>query len=107
MNSREKGKRGELELAKVLRELGIEARRGQQYSGANGDADVIGMDGIHIECKRVEQMNVEKALRQSERDTRDGEIPVVMHRANGTGWKVTLRLKDFAAMYKGWKKEDL
>ena len=33
MNSRQKGKRGELELAKVLREHGYETRRGQQYSG--------------------------------------------------------------------------
>lgn len=49
MNSREKGKRGELELAKLLRDCGFDTRRGQQYSGANGDADVVGLPGIHIE----------------------------------------------------------
>ena len=32
-NSRAKGKAGERELAKKLREFGVDARRGQQYSG--------------------------------------------------------------------------
>ena len=99
-NSRQKGKRGELELARVLREHGIDARRGQQYSGANGDADVIGMEGIHIECKRVESLNIEKAMQQSEHDARAGEVPVVMHRRNGEKWKCTLRLEDFIEIWK-------
>lgn len=105
MNSRQKGKRGELELAKVLREAGYDTRRGQQYSGASGDADVVGLPGIHIECKRVEQLNIEKALQQSERDAKPGEIPVVMHRANGTKWKATLRLDDFLEIYGNNDKE--
>ena len=100
MNSRQKGKRGELELAKVLRSLGYEeARRGQQYSGANGDADVVGVPGLHIECKRVESLNVEAALKQAESDAPGGQIPVVMHRKNGDGWKVTLRLETFIRIY--------
>lgn len=103
MNSREKGKRGERELANILRGFGFETRRGQQFSGANGDADVVGLPGVHIECKRVEQLNVEKALQQAERDRRPGEVPVVMHRANGTEWKVTLRLEDFMIFYGAWK----
>ena len=78
MNSRNKGKRGELELANLLKEHGFDARRGQQYSGANGDADVEGMPGIHIECKRVERLNIEDAMAQSRRDARTDEIPVVM-----------------------------
>ncbi len=105
MNSRSKGKRGELELAKVLRELGYETRRGQQFSGANGDADVVGIPGIHIECKRVEQLNVEKALQQAERDKRPGEMAVVMHRANNTEWKATLRQRDLMVLYDAWRKD--
>ena len=46
--SRDKGKRGERELAGKLREYGYDCRRGQQYAGANGDADVVGLPGIHI-----------------------------------------------------------
>lgn len=110
MNSRRKGAEGERELAKYLRERGYEARRGQQYCGANGDADVEGLDGIHIECKRVEHLNIEKALAQSTRDAyadslKQGKtvIPVVFHRQNNTKWKVTLGADDFLKMYEGMK----
>ena len=99
MNSRSKGKRGELELAKELRKYGFEARRGQQYCGANGDADVVGLPGMHLEVKRVEKLNVEKALQQAERDSQEGKIPVVMHRANREEWKVTMRLEDFIRQF--------
>ena len=105
MNSKDKGARGERELAARLRFLGIDARRGQQYSGANGDADVIGLPGIHIECKRVERLNLEKAYDQSKRDAaRVGDIPTVMHRKNGGEWLVTLSLEHFLSLYKAWKR---
>ena len=99
--SKNKGKRGELELAHKLQEHGFDARRGQQYAGVNGDADVVGVPGLHIECKRVESLNIEKALVQSEQDAREGEIPVVMHRKNREEWKVTMRLEDFMEI---WRK---
>lgn len=92
MNSRAKGKRGELELAQVLRNQGwMDARRGQQYSGLQGDADIVGVQGIHIECKRCESVYDEKWLVQAERDARTGEIPTVIYRRNGEQWKVLVR----------------
>lgn len=92
MNSRTKGANGERELAQLLRNQGhIDARRGQQYSGLNGDADVVGLQGVHIECKRVERFTDEPALKQSERDARAGEVPVVIYRRNKERWKVVLR----------------
>lgn len=94
-NSRSKGKRGELELAAILREYGFDARRGQQYCGAAGDADVVGLPGVHIECKRVERLNIDAAMEQAARDARPGEVPVVMHRRNGKPWMATMLLKDF------------
>lgn len=100
MNSRQKGASGERELAKLIKAYGFEGRRGQQYSGANGDADVVGLDGIHIECKRVERLNISEAMQQSIKDHREGEVPVVMHRKNREGWLVTMRLDDFMRMYK-------
>ena len=103
MNSRQKGKRGELELSKKLREYGYEARRGQQYNGADGSADVLGLPGIHIECKRVERLNLEDAMAQSKRDAREGEIPTVMHRKNNCKWLVTLDIDDFMRMYGEYK----
>lgn len=99
-SSRDKGKRGERELAKVLRSYGYDTKRGQQYCGVNGDADVIGLPGIHIECKRVERLNLYDAMAQSMSDARSGEMPVVMHRKNNCEWLVTLSLDDFMKLYK-------
>jgi len=96
MNSRAKGKRGELEISKILREHGYEARRSQQYAGYNGDADIItNIPGYHWEIKRVENLNLDKAMDQSMRDAKEGEVPIVAHRKNGKEWKVTLHLEDF------------
>jgi len=76
MNSKRKGKRGELELAKKLQEYGFNTRRGQQYSGLGGD-DVVGLEGIHIECKRVERLNVYDAMKQACKDAEADELPAV------------------------------
>lgn len=100
-NSRAKGAAGERELAKKLREFGVDARRGQQYSGANGDADVVGLQGVHIECKRVERLNIDNAMQQSINDARELELPVVMHRRNGKRWLVTMTLDDFMDLWQG------
>ena len=99
MNSRDKGKRGELELAKKLKEYGYETRRGQQYCGANGDADVVGLPGIHIECKRVEKLNLYDAMSQAVYDSKKEEIPTVFHRKNNCEWLVTIRFDDFMRLY--------
>ena len=106
MNSRDKGKRGELEAAHILKEYGYDARRGQQFAGINGDADVVGLPRIHLEIKRVEKLNIDDALSQSIRDAKDEEVPVVMHRKNRTEWKITMRFSDWVEMYKAWEKEN-
>lgn len=102
-NSRQKGARAERQLAKELRKFGYEARRGQQYSGANGDADVTGLEKIHIECKHVERLNIHDAMEQAKRDAREGEKPVVMHKKNRTEWLVTMPLYDWIELYKAWE----
>lgn len=99
MNSRNKGAEGERELARILKDYGYPARRGQQYCGANGDADVVGLPGIHIECKRVEHLNIDDAMDQSRRDAKESEIPVVMHRKNNAPWKVTMLFEDWIRLY--------
>jgi Holliday junction resolvase len=101
-NSRQKGARGERELSSKLREHGFEARRGVQYSGANGDADVVGLPGVHIEVKRVERFSLYDALAQSKSDARHGELPVVMHRKNNCEWVVVQPLDDWLEMYKDY-----
>lgn len=99
MNSRQKGAAGEREISRILREYGYNARRGQQYCGANGDADVVGLPGIHIECKRVERLNISDAMIQSIKDAKPGEIPTVFHRKNCEPWKVTMLMDDWMKLY--------
>lgn len=103
MNSRSKGKHGELELARVMRDYGYDCRRGQQYAGANGDADVVGLPGIHIECKRVERLDLTGAVAQAKRDARHGELPAVFHRRNRESWLVTMPLEAWVEIYKEWE----
>ena len=98
--SRERGKRGEREFANLLKEHGFDARRGQQFSGKNGDADVVGLPGYHLEIKRVEKLNIEKAMEQSFTDAKDDEIPVVAHRRDRKGWLVTMRFDDWIELVK-------
>ena len=88
MNSRRKGAAGEREVAGILRGYGYKARRGQQYCGSNGDADVVGLPGIHIEVKRREKLNIYEAVDQSKRDRKPDELPAVFHRKNlsSSGW---------------------
>ena len=105
MNSRTKGKRGELEVAHILKDYGYHARRGQQFSGANGDPDVVGLPGVHIEVKRVEKLNIDSAMAQSINDAREGEIPIVMHRKNRAAWMVTMQFEDWIQLYKLMEKE--
>lgn len=98
INSRAKGAKGERELANKLKEYGYKCRRGQQFSGLEGE-DVVGLDYIHIECKRVEKLNIDKALKQAVRDAKDNQIPAVFHRKNGEKWKVTMNLDDWIQLY--------
>ena len=92
INSKQKGAVGERELAQLLRNQGwLDARRGVQYCGLKGNADVVGVDGIHIECKRVQQISDEKWLKQAESDAKVGEIPVVIYRRNHEQWKLLIR----------------
>jgi len=94
MNAKQKGNGGERELARILREWGYETRRGLQYQSGQIEADVVGLPGLHIECKRVQGLDIKKAMAQSIRDAKEEEIPVVIHRENRKPWSITLRLGD-------------
>ena len=107
INSIQKGKAGERELAKKLREYGFDCRRGQQYSGIEGE-DVVGLDGIHIEVKRVERLNIYDAVDQAKRDSDykalpfEDKLPAVFHRKNHCEWLVTMPLTAWIEIYREW-----
>ena len=100
-NSRSKGIRGELELAAFFRDHGIDARRGQQFSGGPGSPDVVQeLPGIHVECKRTETLRVWEALAQATRDAPAGSAPVVFHRPSRKPWIVILDASQFLQLVK-------
>lgn len=95
-SQREKGKRGEREVAKILRDHGYDsARRGVQYSGGPDSPDVVGVDGFHIEVKRTEQCRPYDYLKQSKSDASEDEVPIVVHRQNDKPWIVIMDFEDF------------
>ena len=97
--ARNKGARGERELAAELTKLmGCDHIRAAQRNGKFG-ADVILHDpqddyGVHWECKRVEALNIQEAVNQAVTDAVGENVPAVGHRKNETEWLVTIRLSD-------------
>lgn len=106
INSKQKGKRGELELKNELNKYGYETHRGQQYCGSSGNADVVGLPGIHIECKRVEKLNINNAMKQAENDAKINTLPVVFSKKSRELWLVTMKLDDWMKLYKSYRKDD-
>ena len=81
--SKRKGARFELEIAHYLQAHGYpSAHRTAQHCGKTGDAcDVEGIEGLHVECKHVEKLNLYGAYHQAVRDSSangNGNIPVVI-----------------------------
>ena len=100
MNSKQKGKRGELEVANILKNYGYDTRRSAQYCGNTGEAaDVVGVSGLHIEVKRIESFRDEASLQQAERDAKKGELPIVFYRRSREKWKVALRMDLFMIVW--------
>lgn len=91
---REKGKRGERAAAKAVSDaFGCQARRGVQYKGGDGSADIdVSIPGVHWEVKFVEREQVRLWVEQASRDA--GELlPVVLHRKSRKPWLVTMPLE--------------
>lgn len=99
INGRNKGAAGERELANWLTEKGWKSSRGQQHAGGEESPDVKSELPFHIECKRVEKLNLADAVAQSMRDS--GAKPwSVFHRKNRQPWLVTLDAGVFVDLVK-------
>lgn len=101
-SARDKGARYELELVHILRDFyGYPVRRGYVFQH---ESDVIGLHGVHIECKAVERLNIRKAYKQAVEEAleRADGVPVVFHHKAREGWLVTMSLEDFMDFYGGW-----
>lgn len=74
------------------------AEEGNNTIGLDGE-DVVGLDYIHIEVKRVQALNLDEAMEQAKRDSKDNQMPAVFHRKNNKKWKVTMELEDWIKLY--------
>lgn len=88
--SRTKGHNFERYVAKRLRALYPEARRGLQYRDGMECSDVVGTP-FHIECKRHRRVNVQKAFAQAMSESRY-DPPVVVHKDDKGLELVTMEL---------------
>lgn len=102
--ARNKGAAAERELAALIRDTwGYEVHRGKVFYH---ESDIVGLDGIHMEVKRQERLNIYEAIKQAiaEADKRADGIPAVFHRRDREGWLVTMRLEDWIDLYGEWQK---
>ena len=104
VNSNLKGKTGERDWVAFLKKNQLYSRRTQQYCGKTDEsADCIGLKGIHQEVKRVERLNIAKAMSQSITDSKDKKLmPIVAHRISRGPWLVTMTAEDWINIYKEW-----
>lgn len=109
--SRNKGKAGEREAAKLVANLfKVEARRGVQHAGGPDSPDIVtGIPNVHFEVKRVEKLNLYTAMDQAERDAGEDKVPVVLHRKNLRDWVAVVYLDQLPGLVKilGELKDEL
>src|SRR5690625_302275 len=96
-NSRDKGARGERELAGWLTERGYPAHRGRQFHGGPDSPDVVCPSlPVHFEVKRTEKLRLHDAMAQAVDDAGE-KTPVVAHRRSRGEWLAVLKLSDLLA----------
>ena len=87
---REKGKRGEREVAKLLAAYGFEARR----DGRLDDDLVHNVDGVHFEVKRRERIDIPRWFRETfDVAARYKKRPVVAFRSSRSPWLAVVELE--------------
>ena len=103
INSKRKGKKGELYVVNKFKEWGYECNRTAQFKGNTGRADDIeGIDYIQAEVKFVEKLNLSEAMNQAIRDNLASNrqaFPTVFHKKNYQELMVTMRFCDWIKLY--------
>lgn len=85
LNSRAKGKRGELELVHLLQERGFCCERNLEQTRGGG-SDISGLP-ISLEVKRREKLALTAWWQQTAQQAEsDEKPPVLAYRTNGTEW---------------------
>jgi hypothetical protein len=98
--ARNKGKRGEREIADLFIELMKKVERKLWKSGYSdevkrntlqsdrGGYDLVGIPGLAIEIKRQETLNINTWWKQTLEQAKGSLMPVLIYRQNNKPWKV-------------------
>ena len=95
-SERQKGLRGERELANLFRDAGLNVQQLQRNT--DGHSDLLVNGRLYVESKRQERLQLWLWLRQALVGAPRGTIPVVGFRRNHDDWYVTLRATDLAEL---------
>lgn len=102
-----KGRNAERELSAIINGYGFHTEPAQALNFGK-IPDIVGLPGIHIECKRHERTNLYAWVEQSETDAErftDG-LPIVAHRLNRKPWLITMSLETFIKLYEKGRHHD-
>lgn len=107
INSKQKGKRGELVVAHAFQKYGFEANRTAQCRGNTGQAPDVEVKNtnLHVEVKFQNKMHLYDWMEQADRDCeaeKKNNIPVVIHKANNKPMLVSMHFEDFMEIYMGY-----
>jgi hypothetical protein len=98
LNSRSKGKRGELEfIQRHLIPYWPGAKRNLDQFG-DDKRDCVEVAGIHFQIKRTEKLELWKAIEQAESEARDHDLPVVAFRRNRSKWYCVIEADELVAL---------
>ncbi len=104
-SEREKGARGEREVAAIFRAHGFDCSRTPNSGGLQVKGDLHGLP-VHVEVKRQEVARPWSWWAQADSEAPPGVLPVVAFRRNASPWLAIVRADDLAALLAG-KAPDL
>ena len=105
-SSRRKGKRGELEVAGLLRDLLGAAVTRNIAQCRDGGCDLLGLPGWSAEVKRAATPRIVEWWNQTV-DQANGAKPVLLYRVDRYPWRAVLALADAVPGFEGQSRDGL
>lgn len=96
--SRDKGARGESEVAALFRVAGFKADRTPNSGGLHIKGDLVGDVPLHVEVKRAERLKIPEWLEQARTEAPAGVTPLLAFRRNREGWYGVIPLEALIAL---------
>ena len=99
--SRNKGKRWEQDVARIMRDIfgPDEIRRGWQSREGDDEPDIVGVPEFWVECKRQKRSNFRAALKQAKDACTDDRMPLAICRDDPGDGTASTDSRTYAIMY--------